>query len=210
MPYTYEFPRPSVTVDLVVIAATAGAPRVLLIRRAREPFAGRWALPGGFLDMHEELEEAARRELREETGVEVGPVVEVGAFGAIGRDPRGRTLSVAFLAVHTGELPPAEGGDDAAEARWHALRRLPPLAFDHAEIVRRARDELAVRARDDRVVELMPARFTMLELRTVLELGLARAVDPASFAARMRRSGAIRSTGRRRGREPLYARRASR
>src|SRR5437763_569739 len=115
--YTYDYPRPSVTVDVVIVTREA-RPRVLLIRRKHDPFAGRWALPGGFIDMDETLEESARRELREETGVAAAELEQLGAFGDPGRDPRGRTVSVAYLArVDAADVNP-QAADDAAEVEW--------------------------------------------------------------------------------------------
>lgn len=135
-PFTYAYPRPAVSVDLVVTAGDPAHPSVLLIRRASDPFSGAWALPGGFVDENEALEGAARRELAEETGlVFEDPLVQVGAFGDPGRDPRGWTVSVAFAADAGEELPAVVGGDDAAEAAWHRLDSLPQLAFDHERIV---------------------------------------------------------------------------
>jgi len=134
--YSYEFPRPAVSVDVVLLAGPPAHPRVLLIRRVSEPFAGAWALPGGFVDEGERLEEAARRELAEETGLTFGGrLVQTGAFGDPGRDPRGWTVSVAFSGRAGEELPEVAGGDDAAEAAWHPLDALPELAFDHDQIL---------------------------------------------------------------------------
>ena len=126
VPYTYDFPRPGVTVDVVLATAgPRGELQVLLIERGHDPFAGTWALPGGFVDEHEDLEVAARREMREETHLELGPMVQLGAYGTPHRDPRGHTVGVVFLAVcGPGELEP-EAGDDAAECRWFAARRPP-------------------------------------------------------------------------------------
>ena len=132
MPF-YEHPRPALTVDVVLIAARP-RPSVLLIRRGKPPFEGRWALPGGFVEMDEDLESAARRELAEETGLEAGPLVQVGAFGRPGRDPRGRVVSVAWTGAPAADEA-AEGASDAAEARWFGLDDLPELAFDHGEII---------------------------------------------------------------------------
>jgi 8-oxo-dGTP diphosphatase len=133
MPH-YDFHRPALTADVVAIATDIGR-RVLLIRRGHEPFAGQWALPGGFVDEWERPEDAARRELAEETGlVYDGTLDIVGVYGEPGRDPRGWTVSAVYLAV----LPRAalvEGCDDAAEARWFAVGALPQLAFDHATVV---------------------------------------------------------------------------
>jgi 8-oxo-dGTP diphosphatase len=139
--YTYDYPHPAVTADVVVVTRES-RPRVLLIRRKREPFAGAWALPGGFVDHEEPLEAAARRELREETALEVEQLEQMHAFGDPGRDPRGWTVSIAFVArVDPGTTPTA--GDDAAEAAWHPLDRLPPLAFDHDRVLAFARQWLA-------------------------------------------------------------------
>lgn len=134
--YTYKYPRPAVTADCVVIGqADDGSRKVLLIRREHEPYKDCWALPGGFLEMDETLEQCALRELKEETGLTpVGSNIrELKSFSTIDRDPRGRTITVAFLI----EMPLAEvtGQDDAAEARWFPLDKLPPLAFDHDEIL---------------------------------------------------------------------------
>jgi 8-oxo-dGTP diphosphatase len=145
-PYCYEYPRPAVTVDLVLVTRER-KPRVLLIRRKHDPFAGSWALPGGFVDENETLEAAARRELREETGLEVEELEQLKTFGDPGRDPRGWTIAVAHLArVDAAELRP-EAADDAAEVGWHRLDRLPPLAFDHDQILACARQRLASRQR---------------------------------------------------------------
>ncbi len=133
-PYTYAYPRPMVTVDAVVLAGETDAPHVLLIRRGNEPFAGCWALPGGFVDMEESLETAAARELEEETGLRGVALFQLHAFGDVGRDPRGRNITV----VYRGALPkpaPVRPGDDAAEAAWFPARALPPMAFDHDRII---------------------------------------------------------------------------
>ena len=136
--YTYKYPRPAVTADCVVIGHAADNSRhVLLIRRGNEPYKGCWALPGGFMDMEETLEQCALRELKEETGLTpTGDITELKSFSTVDRDPRGRTITVAFLT----EMPltEAKGGDDAAEARWFPLDKLPPLAFDHDEIIKEA------------------------------------------------------------------------
>lgn len=149
--YTYDYPRPMVTVD-VVILTRGPKPRVLLIRRKKDPFAGAWALPGGFVDMDEKLEDAARRELWEETGVKAAKVEQVATFGDPGRDPRGRTISVVYLArVSPSQVKPV-AADDAAEVGWHPLRRLPPLAFDHKDILALVKRRLRARRRTSRTV----------------------------------------------------------
>jgi 8-oxo-dGTP diphosphatase len=136
--YTYNYPRPCVTVDVVLLTKEA-APRVLLIRRGGEPFAGAWALPGGFVNMDETLEKSARRELEEETGLKVGELTQLHTFGDPGRDPRSRTISVVYLGYVHASSASATAGDDASEVRWFPLRRPPELAFDHGEILTLAR-----------------------------------------------------------------------
>jgi 8-oxo-dGTP diphosphatase len=136
--YSYDYPRPAVTVDIVVVTKARG-PKVLLIRRKHDPFAGKWALPGGFVDMDETLETAARRELREETSVETAELVQLYTYGDPGRDPRGRTISVAYLARVDPRHVVPRAGDDAADAAWFPLTDLPELAFDHATILADAR-----------------------------------------------------------------------
>ncbi len=134
MPYCYEYPRPMLTVDAVVFAGSGAERLVALIRRKGEPFAGCWALPGGFVEMEETLEQAVARELEEETGLRGVPLKQLGAFGDPGRDPRGRSVTVAYL----GTLPealPLRAADDAAAAEWFPTAAMPSLAFDHGMIV---------------------------------------------------------------------------
>lgn len=138
--FTYEYARPAVTVDTVLgTVGERGELRVLLIERARDPFAGQWALPGGFVDAHEDLAAAAKREMLEETHVKLGQLVQLGAYGTPHRDPRGHTVGVAFLAMVEPDRVEGVAGDDAADCRWFAASRPPKLAFDHRAILRDAR-----------------------------------------------------------------------
>ncbi len=127
-------PRPMLTVDVVALACHREPPRVLLIQRGNPPFAGTWALPGGFVDEGERVADAAPRELAEETGLAVDALHLLGVYDTPGRDPRGWTVSVVYLARLDSELPVA-GGDDASDARWFTVDALPALAFDHAIIL---------------------------------------------------------------------------
>lgn len=136
--YTYQYPRPAVTVDAILVSS---ARTVLLIERGREPYKGKWALPGGFIDMDESLETACLRELQEETGITINEVNQFKAFGAVNRDPRHRTISVVFYAF-VGAEQPAQAGDDAAEAKWFPLDELPELAFDHGQILAEFKSEV--------------------------------------------------------------------
>lgn len=133
MPYTYLYPRPAVTADAVVITNEV-TPKVLLIQRGADPFKGCWALPGGFMEMQETAEQCACRELEEETGLALDAMTQLGAYTKVDRDPRGRTVTIAFLSVVDHPLAVA-GRDDAARAEWFALDALPPLAFDHEVIL---------------------------------------------------------------------------
>ena len=136
MAYTYKYPRPAVTADCIVITREA-EPKVLLIQRGNPPFKGAWAFPGGFMDMDETTEQCAIRELEEETGLRLSDVHQVGAYSKIDRDPRGRTITVAYLAI-VDEPVAVTGQDDAAKAEWWPLSDLPHLAFDHYDIMQDA------------------------------------------------------------------------
>lgn len=133
MAYTYKYPRPAVTADCIVITKEA-EPKVLLIQRGDEPFKECWAFPGGFMNMDETTEECAIRELEEETGLKVSDIHQIGAYSKVNRDPRGRTVTVAYLSIMDKPLP-VTGHDDAAKAEWWPLSSLPILAFDHDEII---------------------------------------------------------------------------
>jgi 8-oxo-dGTP diphosphatase len=130
-----EYPRPLLAVDIVLLSQGETHPKVLLVRRGREPYAGTWAFPGGFVELGESRESAARRELGEETGLVGVALRQLGAFGDPGRDPRGWVVTVAYTGVVPDERAKLVEGDDAAEARWWPTDDLPPLAFDHWKIL---------------------------------------------------------------------------
>ena len=136
MAYTYKYPRPAVTADCIVMTKEADA-KVLLIQRGDEPYKGCWAFPGGFMNMDETTEQCAIRELEEETGLKVNEIHQIGAYSKVDRDPRGRTVTVAYLAIVDKPMP-VVGLDDAAKAEWWPLSALPQLAFDHDEIMKDA------------------------------------------------------------------------
>ena len=144
--YIYDWPRPTVSVDAVVFAFFESKAKLLLIKRRYEPFKGQWALPGGFVDIDEELEDAVARELAEETGLAGVELEQMHTFGNVGRDPRGRQITIAFMGI---VRPPAKGqnkikaGDDAAEVRWFDIEKLPKnMGFDHEKIVKFAIEKL--------------------------------------------------------------------
>lgn len=139
--YSYEHARPAVTVDIAVFSSRDEGFCVLLIKRMHAPFAGAWALPGGFVDENEDLADAAKRELAEETSLSDIKLSQVGAFGAPGRDPRGHTVTVAYVGIledADSRRQEPRAGDDAAEASWFPVNNLPTLAFDHKEIIESA------------------------------------------------------------------------
>jgi len=193
MPYTYEYPRPAVTVDVVLFTIRSGELAVLVIRRGAPPFKGQWALPGGFVEENESLERAASRELKEETGIEQSTLEQLGAFGDPGRDPRGHTVSVAFYAFLVAPARPV-AADDAADAQWVSVSALARqrFAFDHARIiaiaVERLREHLASFAHGAptrHALELVPPRFTLSELQHVHEAVLGRQLDKRNFRAKL-------------------------
>ena len=136
MAYTYKYPRPAVTADCVVMTKEE-RPQVLLIQRGFDPFKGCWAFPGGFMNMDETTEQCAIRELEEETGLVVTELHQIGAYSKVDRDPRGRTITVAYLVLVDHPIA-ATGQDDAAKAQWFPIDALPPLAFDHEDIMQDA------------------------------------------------------------------------
>jgi 8-oxo-dGTP diphosphatase len=141
--YCYDYPRPAVTVDIAVLQWRQDRLNVLLIQRGHEPFAGQWALPGGFVDIDEPLDSAARRELREETGLSDVPLKQLALVGTPGRDPRGRTISAVYYAiVSAGHTVNLQHGDDASAAQWFDPRALPALAFDHTDVLAMVMDRL--------------------------------------------------------------------
>ena len=155
-PHTYRYPRPALTVDAVIVAKEAAVPQLLLIQRKIEPFKGCWALPGGFVTEDESLDEAAERELEEETSVSPKDVnlVQVGTFGDENRDPRGWTVTVAYACVvPTTELG-VKAADDATNAQWYSINELPELAFDHKKVVQISFERLA-KTSSGTIVELL-------------------------------------------------------
>ena len=134
--YTYRYPHPAVTADCVLFCRDGQQLKVLLIERGNDPYKGCWAFPGGFMNMDESAEQCALRELQEETGLVVGGLRQLGAYSAVDRDPRERVITVAFYAVI--DQLPVQGGDDAAQAQWWPINAIPPLAFDHEQILRDA------------------------------------------------------------------------
>lgn len=192
MSKTYEHPRPALTVDAVVFGYDQEAQRVLLVRRGAAPFAGRWALPGGFVRMNETLEQAARRELHEETNIRLAYLEQLYTFGALKRDPRERVVSVAYYALVKSSDYAPHAATDADEARWFPVHDLPALAFDHAEIVDVARARLRAKVRYEPLgFELLPRKFTLTELQRLYEMVLERPLDKRNFRKKVLSLGVL-------------------
>jgi len=196
MAYSYAYPHPAVTVDVVVFTADEGALEVLLIKRGEWPHTGKWALPGGFVEIDESLKRAAWRELREETSVQAGYLEQLGAFGHPDRDPRERVITVAYIALVPFDRLRFEAGSDAADAKLFAIDELPELAFDHRKILRRAKERL----RDkldiaDIVRQLMPDRFTLSELQRTHEAISNTESDKRNFRKKLKTLEIVEATG---------------
>lgn len=186
MSFEYEFPRAALTVDCVVFGFEDAALKILLIRRGIEPFRDRWALPGGFVRTDETLDEAARRELVEETGLENVYLEQLYSFGAVARDPRERVVSVAYFAlVRSADLLPT-ASTDAADAAWFDVAEVPALAFDHSEILATALARLRGKIRWQPVgFELLPEKFTLSRIQALYEAILGRELDKRNFRKKL-------------------------
>ncbi len=197
--YWYDFPRPAVAVDIALTAFLEQDLKILLIKRRADPFAGQWALPGGFVEIDEPLEAAAQRELREETGVRPDHLEQLRAFGKPDRDPRGRIISVAFIALARPETVGSgsvQAADDAADARWWALNEPPQLAFDHDEVLEHARTSLRLRMGRDSVAQsLLPAEFTLSMLQKLHESVFDTRLDKRNFRRKYLDKGILVPTG---------------
>lgn len=182
MPFSYQFARPALTVDCVVFGLDDKELKVLLVERDLEPFQGRWALPGGFVRVDEGLEEAARRELEEETGLRQVFLEQLYTFGDPDRDPRERVVTVAYYAlVKRGSHRP-RAGTDARNAAWFPAAKVPSLAFDHRRILEAARTRLRGKVRYQPIgFELLPPKFTLSELQQLYETILEQPLDKRNF-----------------------------
>ena len=192
MSETEDYPRPSVTVDLVIFTIAENDLKVLLIRRNGEPFKGHWALPGGFVEIDESLEDAAARELEEEAGVRNVYLEQLYTFGDPNRDPRGRVISVAYFALVDAEHQKIEAASDASDAKWHSVFKPPQLAFDHRKILDYAVWRLRNKLEWTTVgYELLPRKFTLSELQRVYEIILQKPVDKRNFRKKILSQGQI-------------------
>jgi 8-oxo-dGTP diphosphatase len=195
--FSYKYPHPALAADLAIFTLLKGSLHLLLVERAREPFKGRWALPGGFVRMHEDLPSAAARELQEETGVAGAYLEQVGAFGSPERDPRERVVSIAFFAIIASDTVHLQSGSDAAAARWWPVNELPQLAFDHQEILEHARHRLRDKVRRSPIaLRFLAPEFTLTELQQVHEAILSQELDKRNFRKWLTTLPYLRATGR--------------
>ncbi|MDX1516408.1 MAG: NUDIX domain-containing protein [Woeseiaceae bacterium] len=197
MAYTYAYPHPAVAVDVVVLCLVDATLSALLVRRKNPPFAGDWALPGGFVDLDESLKHAAWRELKEETGVRAAWLEQLHTFGHPKRDPRERVISVSYLSLLPADQQSLRASSDAADAGWFGVADLPALAFDHARILDRALRKLRNEPRPDRVaLRLMPEWFTLPELQRAAEQVAGKTLDARNFRKRVLARESIEAVGR--------------
>lgn len=188
--YTYKYPHPAVTTDSVIFGFDGSSINILLIERGLEPYKGSWALPGGFLRMDETVEEGAKRELCEETNIKDVYLEQFHVFSGVNRAPRERVLTVAFFALVSKNDFKVLAGDDANKAQWHEWNHLPPLAFDHAEIISMARKKLQEKLRVSPIAfKLLDNEFKMDELQRIYELIHEKKYDRRNFMRKMEASG---------------------
>ncbi len=202
MPYQYQYPHPAVTTDVAAFTLRDRQLQLLLIKRKHDPFTGKWALPGGFLEIEEDLEACAKRELQEETGVADIYLEQLYTFGQPQRDPRERVISVTYYALVPPDKLGLNAGSDAADAAWFPISELPELAFDHAEIIHLALERLAAKTLYSTIVfQLMPQTFTLSELQSAYEVLRQEKLDKRNFRKwilglnRLQETGAKRSNG---------------
>ena len=196
MHYTYQYPHPAVTTDIVIFTIHGQQLELLLIRRADDPFKDCWALPGGFVEIDEDLEDCALRELKEETGVTGVYLEQLYSFGDPGRDPRERVISVAYYALVPPDRMNVSAASDAKEVAWFEVRQLPPLAFDHKDIVALAHQRLSAKLNYSTIaLQFMAEKFTLSELQQVYESIQGAGLDKRNFRKRVAGLGCVKETG---------------
>jgi len=184
-----EFPTPSVAVDIITFSIKDNSLKVLLIKRGIEPFKSKWAIPGGFVRIEENLEEAAKRELEEETGVKEVYLEQLYTFGDVHRDPRGRVITVSYFALINAEKPEQElkATTDASEAKWFSVKELPELAFDHDKILKYAMKRLRWKFEYTTLAfSLLPKKFTLTQLQKLYEIVFDKKFDKRNFRKKIR------------------------
>jgi len=193
-PFPARAGQPAVTVDVVIFRLHEDALKILLIQRAFPPFRGKWALPGGFVNIDETLEEAALREMEEETGVREVYLEQLYSFGDPKRDPRGRVITVAYFALISKDVE-VQAGEEATHAEWHPVEKVPDLAFDHDKILDYAVQRLRYKLEYSAVgFDLLPDEFTLSELQKAYEIVLEEKLDKRNFRSRILESRILMET----------------
>ncbi|MFH1071982.1 MAG: NUDIX domain-containing protein [Nanoarchaeota archaeon] len=188
----HKYEKPSVTVDIIIFTIKEGELKVLLIKRKSWPFKDMWANPGGFVDMDESLEEGARRELEEETGIKDVYLEQLYTFGEPKRDPRTRVITVAYYALISSSNIKLSAATDASDANWFSIDKLPKLAFDHEQIIRVALDRIRNKVEYSNIVfRLLPQKFTLSELQKVYEIILGKELDKRNFRKKVKETGLL-------------------
>jgi 8-oxo-dGTP diphosphatase len=194
--YSYAYPHPAVTTDVALFTLRDNTLSVLLIERNNPPFLGMWALPGGFLEIGEDLEQCAKRELLEETGIEGVYLEQLYTFGTPDRDPRERIISVTYFALTRSDALQPKAASDAARVAWFPVTRLPELAFDHASIIQLAYRRLVAKLNYSTIAfQLLPESFTLSQLQSLYEILLDERLDKRNFRKAMLARGILRETG---------------
>ena len=191
-----KYERPSVTVDVVMMSLRRRDLQVLLIKRRSWPYEGMWAIPGGFVNIDESLETAAKRELQEETGVQDVYLEQLYTFGDPGRDPRTRVITVVYFALLDSERLQVKAADDAADVGWFSVYDLPQLAFDHEKILHYSLERLRGKLDYTTIAfSLLPDQFTLRELQRVYEIILHKRLDKRNFRKKILSTGILEDTG---------------
>ncbi|MDQ8199900.1 NUDIX domain-containing protein [Pelagicoccus enzymogenes] len=199
MPFTYEYPRPALTVDAVIFGLDEDELKILLIQRAGEPFKGQWAFPGGFVDMDETTEKAVLRELEEETGIKDVFLEQLYTFSGVDRDPRERVVSVAYFGLVKPAGIQMAAASDAQDVQWFAIDDIPELAFDHAEILDVALKRLRGKIRYEPIgFELLPKEFIMSQLLKLYSNALRKPIDKRNFIRKIKKLGILNELDKKR------------
>ena len=199
MNYTYDYPHPAVTTDIVIFTIRQDELKILLIKRALQPHKGEWALPGGFIMLEESLEEGARRELEEETGVKDVYLEQLYTFCQPDRDPRERVITVAFYALIPSDEIEITAATDAEGVSWFGMKEVPELAFDHENILSMANERLTAKLTYSTIAfQFMPSQFTLSELQHVYEIILREPLDKRNFRKRILSLNLIKDIGKER------------
>lgn len=186
--YCYEYPRPALTTDCVIFGFDESDLKVLLIERGFEPYKGKWAFPGGFLNMDEDAETGAKRELLEETGLKEIYIEQLYTFSTVDRDPRGRVISVVYFALVSLKDNMPIAGDDAKKAEWFPINNMPDLAFDHKDVFKMALQRLKGKIRYQPIgFELLPEKFTFPDLEHLYEVILETKIDRRNFRKKIQK-----------------------